>query len=306
MRKNFFARDCILGMLAILFVSACEGNTVTISNPRHTLTPTFSPTASFTVISSPIMTDTEHTVTPIIGAMREHCIEMTSSDLGQIASIKGLVGYDPKDGTAFSWNENASRTYFPVRSGGSIVKTSVSPDYKYVLYFDMINQGGEWILKIIDSSLKILYSKMYLPSKDFFGWFDSQRLWNYREGSTNSSTQLNLINPFNGSQQELTLDYPSIVIGHRPSRWTDPIVKYDPGLSLAVYPACDADCPYTQSGKGTSPTVLLFNTVTKKIISGLTALDDFGSTPIWLSDGSRFIMSADIYSRILRDRNSSR
>jgi Tol biopolymer transport system component len=292
--KNAFAKISIGWIFAILFFSGCEQIPNTIPNPPQDSATAFSPTVSVTATLTPTRTESANTPSHVPGRMTEQCLVTRTALLTDVDSIKGLIASDLKGGTAFFWNENADRTYFPVSPGGRIHDIKVSPDHKNALYWEVSNQSRDWTAKIIDNSLKIVYSRTSRFG-NLFGWFDGQRLWHFWPGQSSSSqAQLNLINPFTGDQQELRLDLPFKLQDSQlinPTRWRAPGYVYSPDLSRVVYPACDDRCP--QFGNP----VLLYSIQTDEILARLNTLGgDNGTTPIWLSDSSRFIMTADIYS----------
>jgi hypothetical protein len=150
---------------------------------------------------------------------------------------------------------------------------------------------------IADNAARIIWTKAFDPDHEYYGWFDGQRLWQYKFGGGKMSDQFNLIDPFNGVQQELNVDFPFTDSTLR-SRWNLPITIYDPSLTRVIYFGCEESCPVNSASGGTGWPVFLYNIETNKIITSFLTQDNFGGPPFWRPDGSAFIMAADLVSEL--------
>ena len=189
------------------------------------------------------------------------------------------------------------QVYLPVRQGSNVDSPKVSPDHKHILYYDA-EMGNNWQAVITDDRARVIWSTA-LGISENYGWFDNQRIWHYLAPATSdgkTSPQFSLLNPFNGTQRTLQTDFPSMkpmnnkILNYL---WSAPELFYDPTLKRVVYAACFEDvCGAIAGHPGSGPAAVLYDLETEEVVKSLLTQENFGTQPIWLSDGSAFIMAS--------------
>jgi hypothetical protein len=294
----------IITGLSLIILAGCK---LSIQNPQpnqETYTSSFTPSPSTQkpllpslppfLSPTPARIESSATSTLLQGAAQKQCLKITTASRSEIRSVDNLILFDRKGGIAYFWNSaRDNQIYLPLRQGSRVVDPSVSPDHKYVLYYDA-GSGKDWKSVIADSDARVIWNEIK-TSFQVYGWFDSHRLWDF-ETEQNAPGKFFLVDPFNNTKQKLMADFPSMNINLGNSFWSLPETVYDPNLKRVVYAACIDRCPAIPGDVGSGFAVVMYNMETDKVVTSLLTQNDFGMNPLWLPDGSAFIMAANIFS----------
>lgn len=226
------------------------------------------------------------TPTPPPSSMEYKCLEILD-ELPQNSAIQGVIAFDtPTDSWLYNFTEQ-KRIDFP--HSEEMFDLQVSPDNKRMIYYRLVT-NNDILIVMVDPEGKQLWQNTVRHESgivwETYGWFDKEQLWLWKVMPMED--YLIITNPFTGDQTQIeTDDY----VGYELAKpniwgWTAPFTKYDPFLTLVVYPA------WLDTSKDVGYYVLK-DLNSSKIFAKLITPDNFGTTPIWLSDGSKVIMVAN-------------
>jgi hypothetical protein len=297
-------RNRFISIILLFLTVGCSKSQPTQIEPGM-ITSTFTPenVGSQNITEMPVTptplratpTELPATMTEPATAEQDRCLEMTSASMSEIPSSKGLVLFDRRKGNVYLWKGTGDTlTPLPLKPGGRAVDPSVSLDHQFILYDDA-GVGNTWNLVIANSIGEIVWTKTYNPAEGLYGWFDGQRLWYSAVGGEDTPGKFFLIDPFRGTQEVLRADLPGVE-GKIDYRWHMPITVYDPSLTRVIYAGCDERCSAISGNVVKGWPVFLYDVETNKVMGSILTQDHFGATPIWLPDGSAFIMAADLSS----------
>lgn len=294
-------RSYLTCFLASCFLIGCSANSTTFEEAVAPLsTPNPVPMDTSTKFALPTATLMPSSI-PATG-MNYACLDI-NDNLPLSKAPNGVLVFKNEDNTdAFLWDMQAgTQIRFPRNEGERILSFSVSPDARYIVYhqasLDLIS--GQYS----SSNDRTVMAKadgipIWSQLNSWYSWFDNERLIGLIHPAA-GYPYLKLLNPVSSDHQELHPDYPNIerMFSNNPiDKWRGikglPI--YNPTLTKVVYAECDSVCE-TNIAKGIPDfPVVLLDVQTGAVLARLKTMDEYGGTPIWLSDGSRFIMSADM------------
>jgi hypothetical protein len=293
----------LIYFLASCFLIGClasstppEGIEATPSAPFPTSITTPTEMALLTAISTPSSAPAE--------SIQYECLEI-SDNLPMEKAPDGVLVFKNEDNTdALLWNmQMGTQVRFPRKEGERILSFSVSPDAQYVVYhqasLDLIS--GQYS----SSNDRTVMAKadgipIWSQLDSWYSWFDNERLIRLIHPAS-GYPYMELLNPLSGERQELHPDYPNIerMFSNNPiDKWRGikglPI--YDPTLTKVVYAECDSVCDENIAKGVPDFPVVLLDVQTGTVLARLKTTNYYGGTPLWLPDGSQFVMSADILS----------
>jgi hypothetical protein len=278
-------------ILIAIFITACNSSSES----------TYSKTTIATDIAT-IPTETFPSITssPSVNSppnIQTQCVDLNIKTGVELPSMKGLTLFDQRAGKVYIISgKNNIPTYNPIPSVGRILGPEVSPDHRYLLFDDSGSSGIK--TTIINNEAKIVWEQS-IHKFDLYGWFDAQRLWRFLPQEVDSSKRFLLLNQFTGQTQLLTESFPDIKkhsAAHPGPNWSGPPVVYNPELSQVVYGGWDEAATEKAGTSEAYWPIFLYDIPSEKILATLPTRDLYGKKPMWLSDGSKFIIAADISS----------
>lgn len=285
----FVTKQLLIFLWAIFILASCRVGSSVIA--VSTITPI--PTASFTATSTITLTPTQ-TGTPTVSpeVMRYQCLEIVDNPPAD-NFLKGVIVYNG-DANLYSWlsDQEANETYIlPQEADDTLWQFEVSPDRQYLKYIHSSARTQEDRLVIAGSDGQPIWSQVVGSSDWDWDWFDDEHLV-LSESSGNEMHEWLLLNPFNGEQKRLPADFPDSEV-FSPDRWapfwyyaSPPL--YDPTLTRVLYPAIE--------DKEKKPVIIMWDIKTNQKIAEIVTMDDWGDTPIWMSDGTQFIIATNLSS----------
>lgn len=192
--------------------------------------------------------------------------------------------------TAYILQANESKIFLPRNANEILNFFAVSPNRQRIAYYaeNATNENASQLI-VLDANGKRLLSKPVLKREWWAidSWMDNEHLLIDKYQSLpdiSLATPLPVIifNPFTNEEYELTPYYPDMVNLYPTFNWQEygfSAAGYDPTLSLVAYARND--------GK-----VVLWDIQAKHEINAIQGAATFGNGPVWLSDGSRFIIDS--------------
>lgn len=259
----------------------------TTINSKETAYPTITSSPSPTVTAQVSTSTPGFTATPqAFTTEKSEIVKSCPTVLTELPKDKTYSGQIVLHSPYTFWNIETGKKYeIPRDDEHWIWELAVSPDramYAYVYY-----RSGQVV--IASSDHEIIHIAAIPDRWRFSRWqSDESLLFVIPEPDPGGSPHwgkypptLGLLKPFTGEQQELTPDFPNIdelnpILDFGGSG----VTVYDPALTRVVYERMDWN-------------VVLWDIQKKKQLAGLPFLSLPATNPIWLPDGSKYIMIAE-------------
>jgi len=241
---------------------------------------------------SPISTERAPDVTaPTTSTLEIKCLELLT-DLPASENISGNIVLAEQDlyHSAYILQANGNKVFLPRNDGEVLSSWAVSPNNQWIAYYaeNTTNEDDSRLI-ILDAHGKQLLSKP-VSKREWWAidsWADNEHLLIDKYQSLpdiSLATPLPVIvfNPFTGDEYELTPSYPDMVNLYPTFDWQEygfSAAGYDPALTLVAYARND--------GK-----VVLWDIQANHEINTMQGAAGFGNGPVWLSNGSQFIIDS--------------
>jgi hypothetical protein len=232
---------------------------------------------------TPIATSTQ---TPVTLA-ENHCFEILP-ELPSEGSLPGILVLSKTDGLSLlDFSQHTRRDI-----SGSIQGIGISPNRKWLSYTLTAGDASQKI--VVESADGLIQAEVSSRQGwlilDKVLWLDNERLWFpvFPEIQREQVAPTLILNPFSGEQKQLPSEYPGIKrnpLGFATSpglHFEYSSVVYDASLHLAIYPE------YSDRGWY----ITLWDRQSEKALLKIPEGGMYRNLPMWLPDGSRFVVVA--------------
>ena len=274
--------------LVVIILASCQKSTIlkpTVSEQPPPLpskiqevlqTTTFTPPATFMpTVSLQLLPK---------NILQYKCVDIAPNP-PRTANLSGqLVLWGPQ--SFFFDFENRTFRVIPNKRGDF----TVSPDGTWLAYYEVSASSPTGMWLTIENAEGQQKRVPMQPDWDWgiiMRWLDNRR-FAYNIWDRNSITPIYpvvIIDPFTGVTQELASDYPNLkpkVLGMAGTpHFIYSTVVYDSSLDLVIYPETNSEGDF----------VVLWDRQNQKALAKLRDLNNFSHTPLWLPDGSQFVVA---------------
>lgn len=233
--------------------------------------------------TTPIATSSQTSLT----FAENHCFE-TLPELPAEGSLPGILVLSKPEGLSLLGFSQHTRRDIP----GSIQGIGSSPNRKWLSYTLTAGDASQKI--VVESADGVIQAEVptrqgwLIPDKML--WLDNERLWFpiFPEIQRGQVAPTLILNPFTGEQKQLPSEYPGIKrnpLGFATSpglHFEYSSVVYDASLHLAIYPESTDNGWY----------ITLWDRQSEKALLKIPEGGMYRNLPMWLPDGSRFVVVA--------------